>query len=121
MLQKLKTQLKKKIIIDFNVKTLKCIFWPCRISKYFLNFNEGVEEVDVVLLHNVTDLVATDGIVLDNISDLEFMDESIQNDINNIEENFDNLEQFINGKGSFILVRQRFFPLIFVDAAVALM
>ena len=81
----------------------------------------SLEEVDVVLLHNVTDLVTTDGIVLDNISDLELMDESIQNDINNIEENFDNLEQFINGKGSFILVQKRFLPLIFVDAAVTLM
>ena len=80
-----------------------------------------LEEVDVVLLHNVTDLVTTDGIVLDNISDLELMDESIQNDINNIEENFDNLEQFINGKGSFVLVQKRFLPLIFVDAAVTLM
>ena len=29
---------KKEILIDFNVKTLKCIFLPCRISKYFLNF-----------------------------------------------------------------------------------
>ena len=33
--------MKKKILIDSNVKTLKCIFWPCRISKYFLNFTRG--------------------------------------------------------------------------------
>ena len=40
MLPKLKTQL-KKILIDFKVKTLKCIHWSCRISKYFLNFTQG--------------------------------------------------------------------------------
>ena len=39
--QKLKTQLKKKILIGLNVKTLKCIFWPCRILKYFLDFTQG--------------------------------------------------------------------------------
>ena len=39
---KTKNSTKKKILIDFNVKTLKCIFWPCRISKYFLYFTQGV-------------------------------------------------------------------------------
>ena len=38
---KTKNSTEKKILIDFNVKTLKCIFWPCHISKYFLNFTQG--------------------------------------------------------------------------------
>ena len=46
---KTKNSTEKKFLIDFNVKTLKCIFWPCRISKYFLNFTqcEIVRTVDL--------------------------------------------------------------------------
>ena len=47
MLPKLKAQLKKNFLIDFNVNTLKCIFWPCRISKYFLNFTQGDEAINI--------------------------------------------------------------------------
>ena len=32
---KTKNSTEKKILINFNVKTLKCIFWHCRILKYF--------------------------------------------------------------------------------------
>ena len=38
---KTKNSTEKKILIDLNVKSVKCIFWPCCISKYFLNFTQG--------------------------------------------------------------------------------